>query len=47
MRRISMEGLCPVGATVVLDYMDDIQAPAPGTKGKVAFVDDIGNIHVN
>lgn len=35
-----------VGTVVVLDYMDDKQAPRPGTKGIVAFVDDIGQIHV-
>lgn len=36
----------PVGTIVVLDHMGDPQAPAPGTRGKVVFVDDIGQIHV-
>lgn len=31
---------------IQLIYMDDKQAPPPGTKGRVLFVDDIGNIHV-
>ena len=31
---------------VVLDYMDDIQAPPVGTQGIVQFVDSIGQIHV-
>lgn len=31
---------------VMLIKMDDTQAPPPGTKGRVLFVDDIGNIHV-
>lgn len=35
-----------VGTVIVLDRMDDPQAPIPGTKGKVVFVDDIGQIHV-
>lgn len=37
----------PVGTVVVLDFMDDVQAPPVGTKGEVFFVDDIGQIHVN
>lgn len=36
----------PAGTKVVLDRMDDIQAPAPGTVGEVKMVDDAGNIHV-
>lgn len=36
----------PVGARVVLDYMDDPQAPPIGTKGTVQGVDDIGSILV-
>lgn len=37
----------PVGARVVLDHMDDPQAPPIGTKGIVQGVDDIGSILVN
>ena len=37
----------PVGTVVVLDYMDDYQAPIKGTKGTVYNVDDIGQIHVH
>ena len=37
----------PVGARVVLDHMDDTQAPPIGTKGTVQGVDDIGSILVN
>ena len=36
----------PVGCTVGLRRMDDIHAPAPGTLGKVYFVDDTATIHV-
>lgn len=35
------------GMRVKLVYMDDAQAPAPGTMGTVMCVDDIGTIHVN
>ena len=41
-----LKKLYPIGTKVVLDYMDDIQAPPEGTKGEVMFVDDIGQIHV-
>ena len=37
----------PAGARVVLDWMDDWQAPPVGTKGTVRHVDDIGTIHVS
>ena len=37
----------PKGARVELVRMNDIQAPPPGTKGTVRFVDDIGTIHVH
>ena len=37
----------PVGAIVELIRMDDPQAPAPGTLGKVVMVDDIGTVHVH
>lgn len=39
--------LYPVGCRVVLDKMDDKQAPPVGTQGTVMFVDAIGTIHVN
>ncbi len=35
------------GMGVQLDYMDDIHAPAVGTKGIIDYVDDSGQIHVN
>ena len=37
----------PSGTVVRLVRMDDIQAPPPGTKGTVRYVDDIGTIHVS
>ena len=37
----------PAGARVVLDQMDDPQAPPIGTKGIVYGVDDSGSILVN
>ena len=36
----------PVGARVVLDHMDDVQAPPIGSKGTVRGVDAIGSIMV-
>ena len=36
----------PVGTRITLRYMEDPQAPPPGTKGTVAYVDDIGQIGV-
>ena len=36
----------PAGTVLELVSMDDAQAPEPGTKGKVIYVDDIGTIHV-
>ena len=39
--------LYPTGTRVVLDYMDDVQAPPSGTKGTVTSVDDIGQVHVD
>jgi len=36
----------PVGCRVVLDAMDDRQAPPVGTKGTVLGVDDIGSVLV-
>lgn len=37
----------PDGTRIELIYMDDTQAPPPGTKGIVTHVDSIGQIHVN
>ena len=36
----------PVGSEVELVRMDDSQAPQPGTRGKVMFIDDAGTTHV-
>ena len=36
----------PVGCRVVLDRMDDAQAPPIGTQGTVTGVDDTGSIMV-
>lgn len=36
----------PIGSHVCLIKMDDEQAPSPGTKGIVRFVDDIGTVFV-
>lgn len=36
----------PAGTHITLHSMDDSQAPPPGTKGTVAYVDDIGQIGV-
>lgn len=35
-----------LGKTVELISMDDSQAPPQGTRGKVVFVDDAGQVHV-
>ena len=32
----------PAGTRITLHSMDDPQAPPPGTKGTVAYVDDMG-----
>ena len=37
----------PAGTRITLHSMDDPQAPSPGTKGTVAYVDDMGQIGVN
>lgn len=34
----------PKGCRIVLDAMDDIQAPKPGSQGTCRGVDDAGNI---
>lgn len=41
-----LRSLFPKGTVLVLDYMDDIQASEPGTKGVVEVIDDMGTIHV-
>ena len=37
----------PIGCRVVLDRMDDVQAPPPGTQGTCQGVDDAGNVMVS
>lgn len=37
----------PIGCRVVLDKMDDVQAPPIGTEGTVRGVDDMGSIMVS
>ena len=37
----------PTGCRVVLDRMDDVQAPPPGTQGTCRGVDDAGNVMVS
>ena len=37
--------LYPKGTRIVLEYMDDYQAPPKGTVGEVTNVDDMGQIH--
>lgn len=36
----------PAGTRIILKKMNDPQAPPPGTKGTVVYVDDIGQIGV-
>lgn len=36
----------PAGTRITLHSMDDPQAPPPGTKGTVCYVDDMGQIGV-
>lgn len=36
-----------IGSRVVLNHMDDEQAPPLGIKGTVFCVDDLGTVHVN
>ena len=36
----------PVGTEIELIFMDDKQAPEPGTRGIVRHVDDAGQVHV-
>ncbi len=37
---------CPAGTRITLHSMEDPQSPPPGTKGTVAYVDDMGQIGV-
>lgn len=36
----------PAGTRITLHSMDDPQAPPPGTKGTISYVDDMGQIGV-
>lgn len=36
----------PAGTRITLHSMDDPQAPPPGTKGTVSYVDDMGTIGI-
>ena len=42
-----MKAQFPKGSRVKLIFMDDLQAPKPGTLGTVRGVDDIGSILVD
>nr|DAT23153.1 MAG TPA: protein of unknown function (DUF4314) [Caudoviricetes sp.] len=45
----TLQALCeqfPTGTRVELVKMDDPQAPPPGTKGIVEYIDSLGTIHV-
>ncbi|MBQ6219943.1 MAG: DUF4314 domain-containing protein [Methanobrevibacter sp.] len=42
----NLKNYYPVGCKIVLDYMDDQQAPPTGTIGEVTCIDDAGTIHV-
>lgn len=37
----------PSGCRIVLDEMDDVQAPIPGSQGTCRGVDDAGNVLVS
>lgn len=41
-----LKEMFPVGCAVVCDHMQDEHGVPSGTKGKVVYIDDIGNIHV-
>ena len=41
----AIKKMYPKGTVIIIDHMDDYQAPSPGTKGTVRTVDDIGQIH--
>ena len=36
----------PAGTRIILRSMDDPQAPPPGTRGTVSYVDDMGTIGI-
>ena len=36
----------PAGTRIILHSMDDPQAPPPGTRGTVSYVDDMGTIGI-
>lgn len=36
----------PAGTRIILRFMDDPQAPPPGTKGTAMYVDDMGQIGI-
>ena len=42
----ALRALYPTGTILVLDHMDDSQAPPVGTLGTVTHVDDMGSIHM-
>ena len=43
-----MKAMYPAGTRIELDYMGDDPRPiAPGSKGTVREVDDIGTVHCN
>lgn len=44
MKKNKLEHIYPAGTRVVLDRMDDIQAPPVGTMGTVERIDDAGNL---
>lgn len=35
----------PEGTVIIIDHVDDIHAPSPGTELTVQHVDDIGQLH--
>lgn len=45
-RLAALRSQFPAGCIVELIEMNDTQAPPPGTRGRVIWVDDIGTIHV-
>lgn len=43
-KKEKLKKLFPIGTRVVLDKMDDIQAPPVGTTGTVEGIDDVGDL---
>lgn len=41
-----LKEIYPVGTRVVLEHMEDTQAPPPNTQGTIRAIDGIGTIHV-